>query len=365
MRPLLPQPVDPKVPNIQGQVVRRIESLARGYGAGMKLPTMVELAKSLGVTVSTVDRSLGRLEEMGIIRRKRGSGIYVSSRIDQKRIGLVFGRNVFAAGSSPFYRLLMERCEKRAQEHNEIFSFYLDTPQLGRGEDVNIHHDLADALTRGRLDGVLVANKRGPEQDRVLRSYGLPTVVLSQNTAGYGLVTFDAEDFLEQAIDALHDQGCHSIGLLGTLPVHRESFEKIASRKNATIDRGWVHCLPGPDEVSPNSYESEGRAMVRYLYEKNRKNFPGALIVKDDMLARGVCSEFGNLGAEIGRDIHLVAQSNKNCDVLYDWEDRLSLIEFDSNEIVEAMFSELEALMKQPDEPRPPVVVKGHLKAKL
>ncbi len=362
MSPRLPETIQGNPTRKQEQIVDQITTLARQYGVGMKLPTIVEMAKSLGVTVSTVDRSLGRLEEMGVVRRKRGSGIYVSERIGQKRIGLVFGRNVFSSGSSPFYRLLMERCEQRALESNEVFSFYLDTPQLGRSEEHDIHHDLADALTRSRLDGVLVANKRDPEQDRLIRSYGLPTVVLSQNTAGYGLVMLDAEDFFEQSFDALLTQGCRSVGLMGTLPLHQEVFEKVARRKGVTIATDWVQCLPGPDEVSPDRYESEGRAMMQSLFEKNDGRLPEALIIKDDMLARGACAEMESLGASVGGDAKIVSQANTDCDTLYDWVDQLTLIEYNSQEIVEAMFSELEALMVQPNEPRPPVMVKGRLK---
>lgn len=346
----------------QRQVVDEIAALGRKYGAGMKLPTVLELAKSLGVTVSTIDRSLGRLEEMGIVRRKRGSGIYVSSQIDQKRIALVFGRNVFSLGSSPFYRLLLQRCEHRAQQHNEAFSFYLDTPLLGRNEENDIHRDLADALTRGRLDGILLAYKRNPEQDRVLRSYGLPMVVLSENTAGFGLVNFDMEDSLEQSCAALRREGCRSVGFLGASPRHREVFQKVARREMVVVDTDWVACLPGPDTVSPDSYDSKGRILLKSLYEKNAGRLPEGIIVADDMLASGVCAEIESLGGVVGRDVKFVVTANKDCDVLQDWAERLILIEFDSNEVVEAMFTELEALMERPDDPRPPVLIKGRLK---
>ncbi|WPJ96777.1 GntR family transcriptional regulator [Coraliomargarita algicola] len=346
----------------QTQIVEQIAIMAREYGAGMKLPTIVELSKMFGVTVSTIDRSLGRLEEMGLIRRKRGSGIYVSSRIDQKRIGLVFGRNIFGAGSSPFYRLLMQACEQRALRHNEAFSFYLNTPLLGRDEDDYIHQDLEDALSSGRLDGIIAANIRNPKQDRLLRSYGVPMVVLSQSTSGYGLIDLDMEDFMEQSFRAMEARGARSVGLLGTLPLHQEVFERVARAKGVVINPDWVQCLPGPDFVSPDRYEAEGRAMMLSLYEKNAGRLPEALIIKDDMLARGVCAEMEHLGAAVGKDVKIVSQSNKGSDTLYDWANRLNLIEYDSQEIVEVMFSELEALMEEPDEPRPPAIVRGHLK---
>jgi DNA-binding FadR family transcriptional regulator len=52
-----------------------------GLGVGDKLPPEVQLAQGLGVGRSTMREALKRLEGLGVIRRRRGDGTYLSARI--------------------------------------------------------------------------------------------------------------------------------------------------------------------------------------------------------------------------------------------------------------------------------------------
>lgn len=59
-----------------------------GLGIGDRLPPEVSLATSLGVGRSTIREALNRWEGLGIIRRRRGDGTYLSARVQTSR-GLV------------------------------------------------------------------------------------------------------------------------------------------------------------------------------------------------------------------------------------------------------------------------------------
>jgi GntR family transcriptional regulator, transcriptional repressor for pyruvate dehydrogenase complex len=59
-----------------------------GLGIGDRLPPEVSLAASLGVGRSTIREALNRWEGLGIIRRRRGDGTYLSARVQTSR-GLV------------------------------------------------------------------------------------------------------------------------------------------------------------------------------------------------------------------------------------------------------------------------------------
>ncbi len=52
-----------------------------GLGVGDRLPPEVALAAQLGVGRSTIREALNRWEGMGIIRRRRGDGTYLSARV--------------------------------------------------------------------------------------------------------------------------------------------------------------------------------------------------------------------------------------------------------------------------------------------
>lgn len=59
-----------------------------GLKIGDRLPPEVSLASSLGVGRSTIREALNRWEGLGIIRRRRGDGTYLSARVQTSR-GLV------------------------------------------------------------------------------------------------------------------------------------------------------------------------------------------------------------------------------------------------------------------------------------
>lgn len=56
-----------------------------GLSVGDRLPPEITLAEHLGVGRSTIREALNRWEGLGIIRRKRGSGTYLSARVQSSR----------------------------------------------------------------------------------------------------------------------------------------------------------------------------------------------------------------------------------------------------------------------------------------
>ena len=55
------------------------------YSAGDRLPTTPELCEKYGVSNTTVKKAIDELEQLGLIARRRGSGIYVKSTVSLRR----------------------------------------------------------------------------------------------------------------------------------------------------------------------------------------------------------------------------------------------------------------------------------------
>ena len=85
-----------------GMVSELLTQLATRIGPGGKLPTTRELCRLLRVSTKTLDASLQKLAIQGVIDRKRGSGLYVSGRINQRTIGLLLSRFAFLPNGSPW-----------------------------------------------------------------------------------------------------------------------------------------------------------------------------------------------------------------------------------------------------------------------
>jgi GntR family transcriptional repressor for pyruvate dehydrogenase complex len=64
---------------VQDALVAMIEQA--GLGIGDRLPPEVALAASLGVGRSTIREAMNRWEGLGIIRRRRGDGTYLTARV--------------------------------------------------------------------------------------------------------------------------------------------------------------------------------------------------------------------------------------------------------------------------------------------
>lgn len=71
---------------------------------GTRLPTEVELARTYGVSRTTVTKAIAKLQSMGLIRSRQGDGTYVESTIP--RASVLFVSAVLAA--PPMLRQLLE-----------------------------------------------------------------------------------------------------------------------------------------------------------------------------------------------------------------------------------------------------------------
>src|SRR5215216_2650901 len=70
--------------NLADRLARRIRSLIRerAYGEGDRLPSIMEMARSFGVGHPTLREALKKLETMGVLEIRHGSGVYVTRSQD-------------------------------------------------------------------------------------------------------------------------------------------------------------------------------------------------------------------------------------------------------------------------------------------
>jgi len=332
-----------------------IRKLALKIGPGGKLPTVREFCQSLGVAKATVDTALDALETDGAIRRKHGSGIYVTSRIHQRTIGLVFGGNIFRFGVSPFYSMLIGACARRAKGHNENFSFFLDLPET-EGASLPVHRDLADAIQRRRLHGMLLAGMGRPEQLDWLRGQSIPCVIYSPSLREPNVARFDFHEMTRLGVESLVSQGCRRIGMLAGLGYARPLDDDVCGYVTALAGHGleqrpeWiVDCPLNADGEIPLTNEEHGYEMMKRMFtgwsRAEASRFPDSVVSTDDMLTRGALVAARKLGLEIGRDVRIATHANKGSPALKGFEGELTLLEIDLDELIEPMFGMLETLM--------------------
>lgn len=185
----------------------RLANLAHRMGPDAKLPTVVELRETLGVSKATLDGVLAQLEQNQIINRKHGVGIFVSSQL-QRRIALLCPLD-FAQrpGMLDFWAVLVQKAQERAAIRRELLDFHFVT-----GADVKgLQQGLRDEVCDGKIHGI-VAMGVGLDITQWLVSREVPVVGAFAPPLG-DAPTFNFEPLspLPELVEELRKRGCHRI----------------------------------------------------------------------------------------------------------------------------------------------------------
>ena len=147
----------------------------RRYGEGDKLPTEAALAERFGVNRHTVRHGISALVDEGLLRSRRGSGVFVSARPTDYPLGkrVRFHENLIAAGRSPLRKLL--HLETRFATEGEAIAL-----DIAQGDPVCAYHGLSFADEQPiALFESLFPLERLPEIETALRAINSVTKVLT------------------------------------------------------------------------------------------------------------------------------------------------------------------------------------------
>lgn len=342
----------PHKPRKADRIRVELEKMAVARGPGSKLPTLQELCEHFQVARGTLEQAMAPLEARGVLYRKHGSGIYVTERIQQKSIGVVFGDNIFKPGFSPFWGLLLQTI--RDQAHGGDFlarSYFGMEGHDGGGCQVQLLEDLAAQ----RVDGLLLL---GPnyryDEAGMLRSTGVPLVVFGGDEAGW-TVTMDMQRFLRLAVQRLAVFGVRHIAFMGQ-PVRRPYLDAELQRtglEQVRVD-DWSYDTWGRIITHAGTHEHCAYRMAQRLTANLRKSpLPEAVISEDDTMTRGVILALREAGLRPGADTQIITSSNRGAPVV-DTEN-ITCLEYDPLEIVEAALAMLNSLMEGATPPENPV----------
>ena len=130
---------DRKTPLWQAIAQTLAAGIADGiHPQGARLPTEAELAARFGVNRHTVRHALRSLADSGLVRSRRGAGVFVTATPTDYPIGrrVRFHQNVLAAGRTPEKRIL--QIEERAATPAEAARL-----QMPGGGDICVYHGLS------------------------------------------------------------------------------------------------------------------------------------------------------------------------------------------------------------------------------
>lgn len=370
-------PLTRRPPKLHATCVR-LTSLAHALGPGEKLPTVARLREELGVSVATLNTALGELEAQRIIFRKHGVGIYVSPGLNHRTICLICDPSFFqAAGTSPFWNMLIERSQKRAEAHQEQFSYHFALPAVsanGEERSVPLHDGLVREIKTGCVDGMLTVGL-SPHDIFWLEKQRVPFVAF----AGPGpyLVALDSAEVVQIAVEQLVAQGCRRLAYWSALSPHRAwklpendsqgllSFRAALLRYGLPYEPALVeeNLHLGDPDGKPHTitHQEQGYAAACRVFADCKVAPPDGIVCQDDMLLVGALSVMPKLGVAVGSDVKIATHANIGSPVLLGWEDYLTIIAFDPDEVVGEMFGLLQTLMEGRKPSQNTILVKPRL----
>ncbi len=323
----------------QPAAIAQITRLARNLGAGAKLPTFREFCAFLEITPTTLERCLRRLEEQDIVIRQNRSGMYVSPALDRKTTGVIFSAHLFSHEHA-FFASLLDGCARRAEVRGERFSFFVSSPASGQPP-----LDLQEAVRDNKIDGVIDLS-----YSVTLRTWfeaqSIPVVRLDSGKAPH-TICLDGQKQSLACLKEFLKRGSRTVGLIGMPEEDRTRFHAAAVRIGLQTKPEWIVCRSDLG-LQAGSFEDYGRqAAKRMLKATSSKTrpLPTALLITNDMVARGALPVLEAAGFRLGHDLHVAACTNRGAASLLEWEDKLIRSEIDPAEVVEALCTMLENLM--------------------
>ena len=354
-------------------VCQHLTGIAQELGGGAKMPTVAQLCQTLTVSRGTLDKALGELERQQIVNRVHGNGIFVSSRLGSKTIGLVHAMS--ESLGSPFWDLLLNQAQERAEVGHEKFSFYLGM-RGANGHDLPV--ELMSAVRAGRLQGLIFIGQPSEETLDWVEEHNVPMVGFA-NQRMLHRVQARSEMVPTRGVEYLARTGCRRLGLWRPFGLWQRSegydetlldypalfqdaleecglsHEPKCSWRETEKEAQWIGGVQ--QQKSPaegESLQAQGyRAVREVLGNLERSRWPDGLILTNDVFARGVLVGLQRLGIRVGEEIHVVSHANAGSTLLLGYEDQIARLEFDPAAITGHLFSLLETLMsdQQPTEP--------------
>jgi DNA-binding LacI/PurR family transcriptional regulator len=336
------------------QACAQLSQMAYNLGPDARMPTFASLCQQTRVSKATLDAALSQLEAQGIIMRRQGAGIFVSSLL-KRSIALVcdpqFSLEPRLRG---FWELIVREARLRVAGSHYDLAFHfstLETDSAPRGPA--LHSALMDDIQAGRVQGVLTV---GVQDDTVEWISERGTAVVAFGGVGPVSVTMDIVDVVKLGVEALAARGCRRLAVWSETwsgsgaekraekRAEARVFRRALAAKGLEFNNNWLR--PQAREIMAPAGFDQARDWVQEVFDAPRKSWPDGLLITNDILTRDVIPALQKLDILPNRDIIIASHANTDSPVLRPYEDDLTLIEYNSGEIVQAMFDQLETLLR-------------------
>ncbi|MFZ2657483.1 MAG: GntR family transcriptional regulator [Victivallales bacterium] len=326
-------------------------ALAEHLGPGGQFPTVRELARSLGVSLSTLDRVLHGLEDRGLIERRHGQGVFVGVQVGKKTIGVVSGFNIFELGTSPFHGMFIDVARHSIEKRGGCFRFYLDIENSVNG--LPSHLELESSLKKKELSGIIFLGARQPEEIDWIKGFAIPMVSFTDCPHSEFRVYMDYPAMVGQCSDILIKDGCRRLALLPYWDGEKgalfsscvEAFKKTM-RMHRVAFKDELVWRRGKTDICETNEQQGWRAVMELFKDRPASMRPDGIVSTDDMMTRGAVAALAELGIRFGEEVRIATHANRGSSALDLYKSKLRMVEFDIEELIELLLNTLDRVGK-------------------
>lgn len=302
------------------------------WALGSRIPAVEALVSQYPFSYMTVFKALKLLESRGVVEMRRGSGVYVAKAGRQYTVGMLFYDTILRALKTPFNSLILEAGRRWCEKRGVNLEVYITK----HGAKEVTSRDFLASLKNRTLDGFIVL---GVEQQlraffasSLWKEHAIPYVNITGPEGFPCTVTMDFEAELGLAFRYLAAQGIKDVDVVGAEPLLNGHYAEMATQQGLSL---LLHSLSGETAAGANPadrYELFGMIMGNRLLSRDKR--PEAILVLDDIMAKGVALALFKHGVKVPDDLLFVTQANKGSGVFYPVP--AVKVEFDPDAVVEA-----------------------------
>ncbi|HKU09749.1 MAG TPA: LacI family DNA-binding transcriptional regulator [Sinomonas sp.] len=263
-----------------------------------RAPTIVELAKLVGVAPSTVSRAFtdpGKLLP-GTVERVRRTASEIGYVPNNHARALITGRSgvlglIAPDIANPFFPPILRQAQIAAEEHG------LSLVLADSDGDPERELQLVGRLTP-QVEGLVLAASRLPERSLLTVAERLPTVLVNRDVKGIPRVLVSADRALDEAVARFAADGHRSVAYVGGPPDSWSNTQRSAQVRSSAERHGLaLHCFD-----SPRGTYTEGFTLAGDVAGSGAS----AVIAFDDVIAHGLVSGFHAAGVRIPEDLSVL-----------------------------------------------------------
>lgn len=319
--------------------------MADAGGPGSRLPTFRKLMSDFGVSQATIASAVRRLENDGILETRKGSGIFVTERLQVQPI-LVLCHTPSVIGPSPFWEMLIDAIITPYANNPSGIELEFTTARLDMSMDQPVELHLPRQTWRHiktRQYSAVIAICVDIRMTFEIERYGIPVVALG--CPSRNMLMMGSLEACQLGVSELVKLGCKKIALYNA--PHLATREVFMAALSA---HGVSECFV-PNSITFGSkfpLLGERYRLIEHGLEEafrafgpgtDRSQQPDGILSVDDMFTQGYLMGLSKLGIEPGRDVQVASHVNVGSPSLAMWEDQIVCLEFDIRGIGRSMLA--------------------------